>query len=229
MTTHDEALIAMLLGDVRRPSSALELWLETEEGRRALGVYRRALAGLEALHGRRRAEIRPRRVLYWDSLAAPIGRVLVAVGDAGLVRVSFRRGDASFVAELRQRLDADAVRSASRTSDVVGQLRDYFGGTRRAFDLPVDLAWLTPFQRRVLEATATVPAGRVVSYGDIARRIGRPRGSRAVGQALGRNPIPIVIPCHRVVAAGGRLGGYTGGLGIKRTLLRIEGALAAAG
>ena len=74
-----------------------------------------------------------------------------------------------------------------------------------------------------------MPAGQVVSYGEIARRIGRPRGSRAVGQALGRNPIPIVIPCHRVVAAGGRLGGYTGGLAIKKKLLRLEGTLAATG
>jgi len=82
-------------------------------------------------------------------------------------------------------------------------------------------------------AAASVPAGQVVSYGEIARRIGRPRGSRAVGQALRRNPIPIVIPCHRVIASGGRIGGYagglTGGLAIKRRLLRLEGALAAAG
>src|SRR5207237_258311 len=90
--------------------------------------------------------------------------------------------------------------------------------------------------RRTLEAlealygdAAAVPAGQVVAYGEIARRIGQPHGSRAVGQALRHNPVPIVIPCHRVIAAGGRIGGYTGGLGIKRKLLRLEGALAAAG
>ena len=111
-----------------------------------------------------------------------------------------------------------------RVGDVLHALYE-----RARFDLRLDLSELTPFHRRVLLAAAEVPAGKVVSYGEIARRIGRPAGSRAVGQALGRNPVPIVIPCHRVVAAGGQLGGYTGGLDIKRKLLRLEGALAATG
>jgi len=131
--------------------------------------------------------------------------------------------------ELRRRLGAEVVRSPARTADIVHQLRAYFAGERRTFDVRVDLSRLTPFHQRVLLAAASVPAGQVVSYGEIARRIGQPRGSRAVGQALGRNPIPIVIPCHRVVASGGKLGGYTGGLAIKKKLLRIEGAVAAAG
>jgi methylated-DNA-[protein]-cysteine S-methyltransferase len=84
---------------------------------------------------------------------------------------------------------------------------------------------VTPFQRRVLMAAAGVPAGKVVSYGEIARRIGQPHGSRAVGQALGQNHL-IVIPCHRIIAAGGKIGGYGGGLARKRKLLRLEGALA---
>jgi methylated-DNA-[protein]-cysteine S-methyltransferase len=153
--------------------------------------------------------------------------VLVAVSDAGVVRVGFRQNAASFVGDLARQLDAAVVRSPARTADVVRQLRAYFAGERRAFELRVDLGRVSPFQRRVLTATAAVPAGRLVSYGDIARRIGRPGGSRAVGQALGHNPVPIVIPCHRVIAAGGRIGGYTGGLRIKRALLRIEGTLAA--
>src|SRR5262249_3143962 len=157
----------------------------------------------------------------------PIGRVLVAVSDAGVVRIAFRRRAASFVAELAQQLGAEAVRSRARTADVVRQLRGYFAGERLAFEVPGGLGRLTQFQRRVLAAPAAAPAGRLVSYGDIARRIGRPGGSRAVGQALGHNPVPIVIPCHRVIAASGRIGGYTGGLGIKRALLRIEGTLAA--
>ena len=225
MITHDDELIALLLGD-RRRSAALGRWLGTLEGRRELAAYRRTLEALEALYGD--AAAAPRRTIYYCALPTPIGRVCVAAGEAGLVRLSFRQSEASFVAELR-RLGADVVRSPARTADIVHQLRAYFAGERRSFDVRLDLRHTTPFQRRVLLAAARVPAGQVVSYGEIARRIGQPHGSRAVGQALRHNPVPIVIPCHRVIAAGGRIGGYTGGLGIKRKLLRLEGALAAAG
>ena len=223
MTTHDDELIALLLGD-RRRSPALARWLGTLEGRRELRAYRRTLDALQQLYGDAGA---PRRIIYYCAIPTPIGRVFVAATEAGLVRVSFRQSEASFVAELRQRLAADVIRSPARTADVVHQLRAYFAGERRSFDVRLDLRHTTPFQRRVLMAAARVPAGKVVSYGDIARRIGQPRGSRAVGQALGQNPIPIVIPCHRVVAAGERIGGYGGGLGIKRKLLRLEGSAAA--
>ena len=226
MTRHDDELIALLLGD-RRRSAALGRWLGTLEGRRELAAYRRTLEVLEALYGD--AGAAPRRTIYYCPLPTPIGRVFVAASEAGLVRVSFRQSEASFVAELRQRLAADVIRSPARTADIVHQLRAYFAGERRSFDVRLDLRHTTSFQRRVLMAAARVPAGQVVSYGEIARRIGDPRGSRAVGQALRRNPVPIVIPCHRVVAAGGRIGGYTGGLTIKRKLLRLEGAVAAAG
>ena len=224
MITHDDELIALLLGD-RRRSAALGRWLGTLEGRRELAAYRRTLEALEALYGD--AAAAPRRTIYYCALPTPIGRVFVAAGEAGLVRLSFRQSEASFVAELGRRLGADVVRSPARTADIVHQLRAYFAGERRRFDVRLDLRHTTPFQRRVLMAAARVPAGKVVSYGDIARRIGQPRGSRAVGQALGQNPIPIVIPCHRVVAAGERIGGYGGGLGIKRKLLRLEGSAAA--
>jgi len=225
--THDGALLAMLLGDAR-PSAELARWLATPPGRRELAAYQRTLARLRAVYGDVRVEaVRP--IVHYCSLPSPIGRVLVAASATGLVRVSFRRPEGAFVAELRERLGVEPVRSATRTADIVHQLRAYFAGTRRTFDLRLDLGHVTPFQRRVLMAAASVPPGQVVSYGEIARRIGQPAGSRAVGQALGRNPLPIVIPCHRVVAAGGRLGGYTGGLGVKQKLLRLEGALAAAG
>lgn len=224
MPKHDDALIAMLLGD-RRRAPELARWLGTPAGRRELAAYRRTLAALERLYG----DAPLRRTVYYGVLPTPIGRVFVAASEAGLVRVSFRRSEASFVTELRRRLGADVMPSPARTAAVVRQLRAYFAGERRAFDLRLDLRHVTPFQRRVLTAAAAVPAGQVVSYGEIARRIGQPRGSRAVGRALGCNPVPIVVPCHRVVAAGGRIGGYTGGLGIKRALLRLEGVLAAAG
>jgi methylated-DNA-[protein]-cysteine S-methyltransferase len=221
MAKHTDALIAMLLGDAPAPP-ALERWLETAEGKRELAAYRRTLGALDRLY-----KDVPRPVAYYCAVATPIGRLLVAATAAGLVRVAFRCGEAAFTAELRRTFGVDVVRSPQRTAGVVHQLRSYFAGERRTFDVQVDLRQLTPFQRRVLAATARVPSGQVVSYGDIARRIGRPGGSRAVGQALTRNPVPIVIPCHRVVAAGGRIGGYAGGLTIKRKLLRLEGAIAA--
>ena len=167
--------------------------------------------------------------MYYCAIPSPIGRLLVAASGDGLVRIAFRQSELAFVAELRRRLGTDVVRSAERTASVVHQLRAYFAGERRTFDVRLDLRDVTPFQRRVLMAAAGVPAGNVVSYGEIARRIGQPRGSRAVGQALHRNPVPIVIPCHRIIAAGGKIGGYGGGLRIKRKLLRLEGALAATG
>jgi methylated-DNA-[protein]-cysteine S-methyltransferase len=217
MSTNDDARLAKLLGDAAGTSGRIDPHLGDD--RRA----RRALAALDALYG----DLRVRPIVYWDAIATPIGRVLVAVSDAGLVRVGFRQTTVTaFAAQLAQQLDADVVRSPARTAHAVRQLRAYFAGRLRGFELPIDLGGLSAFQRRVLMATAAIPAGRLASYGDIARRIGRPGGSRAVGQALGRNPVPIVIPCHRVIAAGGRIGGYAGGLGIKRTLLRLEGTLA---
>ena len=222
MTTRDDALIAMLLGDAPA-SPALERWLRTAEGRHELAAYRRTLGALGRLYGGERS----RPAIYYCTTRTPIGPLLVAVTETGLVRVSFRQSEASFVRDLRERFGADVVRSAARTAEVVHQLRAYFAGERKTFDVHVDLSRLTTFHRRVLAAASAVPAGEVISYGEIARRIGRPGGSRAVGQALHRNPVPIVIPCHRVVAAGGKIGGYGGGLAIKRRLLRLEGASAA--
>jgi len=220
---HDKhaEMMAMLIDGVH-PSPAVDRWLGSERGQRELSAYRRVLRALDRLYG-----ARGYATIYYCGVSTPIGRLLVAAGDEGLVRVSFRQSEASFVAELRRRLRAPVERSSSRTSEIVHQLRAYFAGTRRTFDVPIDLRHITPFQRRVLQATAEIPVGQVVSYHDIARRVGRPRGSRAVGQALGRNPVPIVIPCHRVVASGGSIGGYGGGLRIKRKLLRLEGSAAA--
>jgi len=226
MKKHEDALIAMVLGD-SPPPPALRRWLDTDEGRRELARYRRVVDGLQTLYGERPTT--PKETVYYCSLPTPIGKVLVAATEAGLVRISFPQSEATFAAELRRTLDMDVVRSPEKTAEIVHQLRTYFAGERRKFDVRLDLRDMRPFQRRVLMAALSVPAGRVVTYGEIARRIGQPGGSRAVGQALGRNPIPIVIPCHRVIAAGGRIGGYGGGLPIKRKLLRLEGSLGAVG
>jgi methylated-DNA-[protein]-cysteine S-methyltransferase len=220
MSTRETELIAILLGDAP-PSPAMTRWLTTAAGRRELGAYEKTLRALRRLYGAVR--VPPTPPVYYTALRTPIGRVAVAATDAGLVRIAFRRSAAAFASELRQRLHAEVIESADKLAGAVGQITAYFAGERRRFDVPIDLRMATPFQRRVLRATASVPAGRVVSYGEIAQRIGCPRGSRAVGQALGRNPIPIVIPCHRIVAADGGLGGYTGGLEIKKKLLAIEG------
>lgn len=103
------------------------------------------------------------------------------------------------------------------------QLREYFAGSRRTFDVSLDLSAATDFQRSVYDELLKVEYGRVVTYGELARRQGRPQGAQALGQAVGANPIPIIVPCHRVVAADGRLGGFSGGLDAKVALLRHEG------
>lgn len=105
--------------------------------------------------------------------------------------------------------------------ETASQLEEYFAGERRTFDVPMELDG-TEFQRQVWAELSRIPYGRTITYGDLARRTGRPRASRAVGQANGRNPIPVIVPCHRVLAGGG-IGGYGGGLAVKRALLAIEG------
>ena len=222
MLKRDEELIAIALGDAQ-PSQRMKRRLSTDEGRRELESYRRALRMLNTLYADV-SLVKPKRVVYFTSMRTPVGRVLVAATEAGLVRVSFDRSEAAFAADLRRQLRMDAVKSAEKMAGIVSQLEAYFAGKRRAFDVPVDLSRVAPFQRAVLMAARAVPAGQVVSYGEIARRIGRPSASRAVGQALGHNPLPIVIPCHRVVTSAGGLGGYIGGLSIKRRLLALEGA-----
>jgi methylated-DNA-[protein]-cysteine S-methyltransferase len=220
MKKRDEELIALVMGDAE-PSPQLQRWLETAEGQRELEAYRSTLTMLETAYGR---VPQPKRVVYYTALRTPVGRLLIAATDAGLVRVAFDQIEASFVADLQKRMKADVVKSADRLAGITAELNMYFAGKRHAFDVPVDLSLAAPFQRSVLLAAREVPAGTVVTYGEIAKRIGRPTASRAVGQALGHNPVPIVIPCHRIVSSGGRLGGYIGGLDVKRKLLKIEGA-----
>ncbi len=104
----------------------------------------------------------------------------------------------------------------------LAEVAEYLTGQRREFSVPVDATGLSPFTRQVLEACARVPYGETVSYAEIAQQVGKPGGARAVGQALGRNPVPFIVPCHRVVARGGRLGGFRGGEELKRRLLTLE-------
>lgn len=227
-TTRERELTAHLLGDAP-PSPATRRWLGTPAGARALAAGCRVLRALDAWG---RATARPARTpatIHYARLATPVGPVLVAMGARGLVGLSFARSEARFAANLARRHGARVARADERLAGIRRELASYFRGERTHFELPVDLRVLSPFQRRVLAAARRIPPGRVVSYGELARRIGRPRAARAVGQALGRNPVPIVIPCHRVVAGGGRLGGYVGGTRVKRSLLALEGAQQATG
>lgn len=119
---------------------------------------------------------------------------------------------------------ADWVEDPSAFTDAARQLDEYFAGTRRTFDLPLDPAG-TAFQLAVWEQLRTIPSGTTTTYGDIAARVGKPHASRAVGAAIGRNPIGIIVPCHRVVGSSGALTGYAGGMDRKIALLTLEGAL----
>ena len=158
---------------------------------------------------------------------SPVGRLLVAVTDRGLVRVSFQRERREDVLEeLAERLSPRVLEAPRRLDEVRRELDQYFQGERTEFELPLDWSLTsTPFRRKVLERTAQVPYGATISYRDAAEAAGNERAVRAAGTALGANPIPIVVPCHRVLRSGGALGGYGGGLDRKRYLLELEGAL----
>jgi methylated-DNA-[protein]-cysteine S-methyltransferase len=160
----------------------------------------------------------------WSEITTPLGRLFIAAHNRRLCAVKFGR------LEINRRFP-NISRFPTRDdkallNNAIVQLKDYFSGRRHKFELSVDLTCLTPFQREVLSVTSRIPWGEVWSYRRVAQEMGWPKASRAVGQALGRNPIPIVIPCHRVISSDGSLGGYCGkaGLDLKRWLLRHESA-----
>jgi methylated-DNA-[protein]-cysteine S-methyltransferase len=155
----------------------------------------------------------------------PLGTVLVAATDRGVCRISYDVEPERVADELARRFGVRVLRSPRAVDEVRGQLDEYFAGKRTAFDLSVDLRVAADFSRRVLEHLAKVPHGAVTTYGALAREAGQPRAARAVGTVMNRNPIPIVLPCHRVVGSNGSLVGYAGGLERKRLLLSLEGAV----
>jgi len=155
---------------------------------------------------------------------SPFGTLHAAITRRGLVRVAFPEESVdSVLARLAHELSPRIVESPTSLDPVRRELEEYFAGRRREFDLALDWTLIAPFGRRVLRKTAAIPYGGHLSYGEIAAEAGSPRGARAAGNALGSNPIPIVIPCHRVLRSGGALGGYGGGLDRKRFLLELEG------
>jgi methylated-DNA-[protein]-cysteine S-methyltransferase len=175
--------------------------------------------------GRRASEAGLADVAY-GTMDSPVGELLVAVTDRGLVRVAFSSEVTEAVlAELASRVSPRVLRVPRRTDKVRRELDEYFAGRRRGFDLRLDWSLVRGFAQGVLRATAGVPFGETTTYREMAEAAGSPRASRAAGNALGSNPIPIVVPCHRVLHSGGGLGGYAGGLDRKRTLLQLEGVL----
>ena len=157
---------------------------------------------------------------------SPLGPLTVMVTPRGLVRLSYPGdGIAAQLDELAGRVSPRILASPERTDVVRRQLDEYFEGGRHTFDVPIDWRLVRGFAADVLRATARIPFGRVSSYREVAAQAGSPKAYRAAGNALGSNPVPIVVPCHRVLHADGGLGGYTGGLDRKRFLLRLEGAL----
>ncbi|HEY1539136.1 MAG TPA: methylated-DNA--[protein]-cysteine S-methyltransferase [Solirubrobacteraceae bacterium] len=160
-------------------------------------------------------------------LDGPAGRLVAAATPRGLLRIAYELDDAgldTILDQIAARLSPRIVEAPARLDGVRRELDEYFDGRRRDFGLALDWRLVgAGFARRVLEATARIPFGATSTYAGVAGAAGSPKAFRAAGNALGSNPIPIVVPCHRVLASGGKLGGYTGGLARKRLLLGIEG------
>ena len=158
------------------------------------------------------------------SVDSPVGPLLIAVTPRGLARIAYSNESRDVVLdELAADLSPRILESAKITDEARRELEQYFAGDRTSFDLQIDWRLTIGFARKTLRATAKVPFGDLITYGELAKRIDSSGAARAVGHALGSNPIPIVVPCHRVVRAGGALGGYSGGLDKKKLLLALEG------
>ena len=161
----------------------------------------------------------------FDVVDSPLGPLLVAASPRGLARIFFDTEPELHLERLAKTFGPRVLRSAATVDAAHRELDEYFEGRRDAFSLDVDLRGAAPFARQVLAELARVPYGRTTTYGTLAAKVGAPRAARAVGMVMNRNPIPIVLPCHRVVGSNGSLTGYAGGLDVKERLLRLEGAL----
>jgi methylated-DNA-[protein]-cysteine S-methyltransferase len=156
-----------------------------------------------------------------------LGDLWVAVSEQGLAAIEWSQDEADFGAYLTKRFKRPVQPGPEKVAPALHQLDEYLRGARKAFDLPIDWSLLRPFQGRVLQIVFAIPYSRTRTYGDIAHEIGNPRAARAVGRANATNPMPLVIPCHRVIGGDGKLHGYGGGQGLptKEWLLQLEGAV----
>jgi methylated-DNA-[protein]-cysteine S-methyltransferase len=158
---------------------------------------------------------------------SPLGDLWVAGTDQGLAAIEWSQDEADFGVYLTKRFKCPVQPGPEKVAPTLRQLDEYLRGARKAFDLPIDWSLLRLFQRQVLEIVLAIPFGQTRTYGDIAHEIGNPRAARAVGRANATNPMPLVIPCHRVIGSDGKLHGYGGGEGLptKEWLLKLEGAV----
>ena len=160
------------------------------------------------------------QMIHYSTYRSPVGPLILGVSERGLALLEF--ADHPFPPKGRMFAAASWEPLEAATAPYVAELEEYFSGRRRQFSFPIDL-WGTPFQKRCWQALLAIPYGEVRSYAEIARTVGCPRGFRAVGLANHDNPVAIVVPCHRVIASDGTLGGYGGGLPLKKYLLELEG------
>lgn len=170
-----------------------------------------------------------RRTAYYTHIETEMGPMLVAGAGRALIAVKFnvtakRIGPAAEALHRELRGLYDLVPGDAEVRPLARQVRDYLAGKRTKFDVELDLSHVTPFRKQVLMACAAIPRGQVSTYGELARRVGSPLAYRAVGHTMATNPVPIVIPCHRVLGSNGGLHGFGGGLEMKRRLLELEGA-----
>ena len=163
----------------------------------------------------------------YDVVESPLGELFVGVSERGLCVISYESDPDVEIERLARGFGSRVLRSARPVDPARRQLDEYFAGKRKRFDLEVDLRLARDFGRAVLEELRRVPFGEVTTYGALAAKAGKPKAARAVGTIMNRNPVPIVLPCHRVIGANGSLVGYAGGLERKQQLLRLEGALLA--
>jgi methylated-DNA-[protein]-cysteine S-methyltransferase len=165
--------------------------------------------------------------LAYTTVPSPVGALLLVASADGLVRVAFEReGHAAVLAALAEAVSPRVLRSDERLAAAAGQLEEYFSGRRRSFDLALDLRLVSGFRLDVVRHLREIGYGRTESYAAVAAATGRPAAVRAVGSACGRNPLPVVVPCHRVVRSDGAAGGYLGGPEAKQLLLSLERAAA---
>jgi len=166
----------------------------------------------------------PEKIHLYQIAPTPLGPIWIAHNQRGLVAIALDTSREEFVSTCEHSPEMISEEATELGDEAERQLRDYLAGKLRSFDLPIDWSMMTPFQEQALRATHAIPYGETRSYGEIAAIIGKPGAARAVGQAQATNPIPLVIPCHRVIGADGSLHGYGGGLDRKAWLLTLERA-----